>query len=87
VPRNCAETPKGSCSMLSLYKFGDGVRFGYTTTASVSNCDVAIVPVAQKESTWDLFVVCQRGRISDPLRALLGALQLKTTAKIVNQAA
>lgn len=47
--------------------------------------NVAMVPVADKEATWDLFVVWQRGKISGPLRALLEALQLKPIAKSVNQ--
>jgi molybdate transport repressor ModE-like protein len=47
--------------------------------------NVAMVPVADKEATWDLFVVWQRGKISGPLRALLEALQLEPAAKSVNQ--
>jgi len=46
---------------------------------------VAVVPVADKEPTWDLFVVWQRGKIFSPLRALLEALQLKPAAKSVNR--
>lgn len=36
---------------------------------------VAMVPVADKEATWDLFVVWQRGKTAGPLRALLDALR------------
>jgi hypothetical protein len=46
-----------------------------------------MVPVADKEATWDLFVVWQRGKASGPLRALLGALQLKPTPESINQEA
>ncbi len=46
--------------------------------------NIVMVPVADKEATWDLFVVWQRGKTSGPLGALLGALQLKPTPKSVN---
>jgi len=36
--------------------------------------NVVMVPIADKEATWDLFVVWQRGKTSDPLRALLDAM-------------
>src|SRR5436190_12738154 len=36
--------------------------------------NVVLVPVADKEATWDLFVVWQRGKTSGPLRTLLDAL-------------
>ena len=43
--------------------------------------NVVMVPVADREATWDLFVVWQRGKLSGPLRALLDALQLKPSAR------
>lgn len=39
--------------------------------------NVVMVPIADKEATWDLFVVWQRGKISSPVRALLDSLQVK----------
>jgi molybdate transport repressor ModE-like protein len=39
--------------------------------------NVVMIPIADKEATWDLFVVWQRGKMSGPLRALLGGLRLK----------
>jgi len=36
--------------------------------------NVVMVPIADKEATWDLFVVWQRGKASGPLRALLDAM-------------
>jgi len=36
--------------------------------------NVVMVPIADKEATWDLFVVWQRGKTSGPLRALLDAM-------------
>lgn len=38
--------------------------------------NVVMIPIADKQATWDLFVVWQRGRTSGPLRALLDSLQL-----------
>ena len=35
---------------------------------------------AEKEATWDLFVVWQRGKTAGPLRALLDCLQSKPKA-------
>ena len=49
--------------------------------------NIVMVPISDKQATWDLFVVWQRGKTAGPLRALLEALQLKLTAKSVNQAA
>ena len=37
--------------------------------------NVVMVPIADKEATWDLFVVWQRGKTAGPLRALLDALR------------
>ncbi len=36
--------------------------------------NVVMIPIANKEATWDLFVVWQRGKTSGPLRALLDAM-------------
>ena len=38
--------------------------------------NVVMVPISDKEATWDLFVVWQRGKTSRPLRALLDTLRL-----------
>ena len=38
--------------------------------------NVVMVPVAEKRATWDLSIVWQRGKMSDPLRALLDSFQL-----------
>jgi hypothetical protein len=43
--------------------------------------NVAMVPVADAEATWDLFVVWQRGKTAGPLRALLDALPAKPVHK------
>ena len=39
--------------------------------------NVVLVPIVEKEATWDLFVVWQRGKTAGPLRALLDCLQSK----------
>jgi DNA-binding transcriptional LysR family regulator len=36
--------------------------------------NVILVPIADKEATWDVFVVWQRGKIAGHLRALLDTL-------------
>jgi molybdate transport repressor ModE-like protein len=42
--------------------------------------NVVMVPIAEKEATWDLFVVWQRGKTAGPLRALVDYLQSKPKA-------
>ena len=42
--------------------------------------NVVMIPIAEKEATWDLFVVWQRGKTAGPLRALLDCLQSKPKA-------
>jgi DNA-binding transcriptional LysR family regulator len=37
--------------------------------------NVVMIPITDEEATWDLFLVWQRGKMSGPLRALLGNLQ------------
>ena len=37
--------------------------------------NVVMVPIADEEATWDVFVVWQRGKTSGPLHFLLDALQ------------
>ena len=34
--------------------------------------NVVMVPIAEKEATWDLFVVWQRGKTAGPLARLAG---------------
>jgi DNA-binding transcriptional LysR family regulator len=42
--------------------------------------NVVMVPIAEKEATWDLFVVWQRGKTAGPVRTLLDCLQSKPKA-------
>ena len=39
--------------------------------------NVAVVPIADKGATWDVFVAWQRGKTSAPVRSLVDALDLK----------
>jgi len=41
--------------------------------------NVVIVPIADKGATWDVFVAWQRGKTTAPVRALIDALDLKST--------
>ncbi len=47
--------------------------------------NVVMVPLADKQATWDLFVVWQRGKTSAPVSALLDGLQLKPPAPKVSR--
>ena len=40
--------------------------------------NVAIVPIADKGATWDVFVAWQRGKTAAPVRALVDALDLRS---------
>ena len=37
--------------------------------------NVVMGPIADKQATWDVFFVWQRGKTAGPLRALLDALR------------
>lgn len=37
--------------------------------------NVVMIPIADRDATWDVTIVCQRGKMSGPLRALLAGLQ------------
>ena len=39
--------------------------------------NVAIVSIADKDATWDVFIAWQRGKTTSPVRALIDALNLK----------
>jgi DNA-binding transcriptional LysR family regulator len=39
--------------------------------------NVVLVPIADANATWDLFIVWQRGKVASPLRTLLSELNLK----------
>ena len=51
---------------------------GFISHLEIPN--VVLVPIAEKQATWDLFVVWQRGKTAGPLRALLDCLQSKPNA-------
>jgi hypothetical protein len=39
-----------------------------------------IVPIADKGATWDVFVAWQRGKVAAPVRALIDALDLRSSS-------
>ena len=41
--------------------------------------NVVIVPIADKRATWDVFVAWQRGKTAASVRALIDALDLKSS--------
>jgi hypothetical protein len=46
--------------------------------------NLVMVPIADKQATWDLFIVWQRGKSAGPLRVLLEAVRLKPDARSVS---
>ena len=51
---------------------------GFISHLEIPN--VVLVPITEKQATWDLFVVWQRGKTAGPLRTLLECLQSKPKA-------
>jgi hypothetical protein len=43
--------------------------------------NIVIVPIADKDATWDVFVAWQRGKAAAPVRALIDALGFKVSAQ------
>jgi len=60
--------------VLSANEGAISLQPGYISHLNIPN--VIMVPIADKQATWDLFLVWQRGKMSGPLRALLNSLQL-----------
>jgi DNA-binding transcriptional LysR family regulator len=46
--------------------------------------NVAIVPIADRDATWDVFVAWQRGKTAAPLRVLLDAFSIKQDRQCVS---
>jgi LysR family transcriptional regulator, benzoate and cis,cis-muconate-responsive activator of ben and cat genes len=64
--------------VLSANEGAISLQPSYISHLSIPN--IVMLPIADKQATWDLFLVWQRGRMSDPLRALLDNLQLNSKA-------
>jgi molybdate transport repressor ModE-like protein len=69
--------PTSLADGLTLSANEDAVSLHPTFISHLRLPNVAMVPIAEIGATWDLFVVCQRGKIAGPLRALLDALPAK----------
>ena len=54
------------------------ITLGPSYISNLSAPNVVTIPIAEKQATWDLFVVWQRGKTARPLRALLDILQTKS---------
>jgi len=63
-----------SSSVLALVVKEDAVALGPVFLRRWKAPDVAVIPITDAGATWNLFVVWQRGQITEPLRALLNAL-------------
>jgi DNA-binding transcriptional LysR family regulator len=75
-PRFVAIAPAGSLAEGLVVAANEGaisLHPNFVSHLGIPN--VAMVSIADKEATWDLFVVWQRGKTSGPLRALLDALR------------
>jgi DNA-binding transcriptional LysR family regulator len=43
--------------------------------------NVVMIPIAEKEASWDVFVAWQRGKTAGPLRTLLDVLQIRSKGR------
>jgi DNA-binding transcriptional LysR family regulator len=55
------------------------ITLGPSYISNLSAPNVVTIPIAEKQATWDLFVVWQRGKTARPLPTLLDILQTKST--------
>jgi DNA-binding transcriptional LysR family regulator len=60
------------------------ITLGPSYIAHLTAPNVVTIPIAEKQATWDLFVVWQRGKASGPLRALVDALTVKSGKSSLN---
>jgi len=68
-------TPTGLAESLAIAANEDAISLHPAFISHLGIPNVVMVPIADTEATWDLFVVWQRGKTARPLRALLDALQ------------
>ncbi len=61
-------------SVLALVAKEDAVTLGPAFLRRCKVPDAAVVPVTDTGATWNLFLVWQRGKITEPLRTLLNTL-------------
>ena len=68
-------TPTGLAESLAIAANEDAISLHPAFISHLGIPNVVMVPIADTEATWDLFVVWQRGKTARPLRALPDALQ------------
>jgi DNA-binding transcriptional LysR family regulator len=61
-------------SVLALVAKEDAVAVGPAFLRRSKPPDAAVIPVSDTGATWNLFLVWQRGKITEPLHTLLNAL-------------
>lgn len=74
------ETTTGLVEVLVTAANEGAIALGPSFTSHLEIPNVVMVPIADKEAVWDVFVVWQRGKTAGPLRALLDTLQTKSEA-------
>src|SRR5258706_4843296 len=73
-PASLAAASLAEALVLSANEGAISLQPNFISHIGVPN--VVMIPIADGEATWDLSLVWQRGKMSGPLRALLGSLQL-----------
>jgi hypothetical protein len=66
---------------LKSYAKGDVISLHPDFISHFRVPNVVLIPIADKQATWDLFIVWQRGKTSGPLPALLDSLQVRSLKK------
>ena len=65
---------EGASNILALVAKEDAVVLGPVFLRRCRVPDAAVIPITDTGAIWNLFVVWQRGQITEPLRTLLNAL-------------
>ncbi|MGH7942941.1 MAG: LysR substrate-binding domain-containing protein [Limisphaerales bacterium] len=68
----------GLLESLALAANEEAISIQPTFISHLKVPNAVMVPIADAGATWDLFVIWQRGKISNPLRTLLNELSLKS---------
>src|SRR5262249_18261530 len=66
---------------LSAAASEDEISVNPTFVSHLKIPNVVMLPIAEKEATWDVFVAWQRGKTPGPLRALVNALISQSVAR------
>ena len=68
----------GFVESLALAANEDAISIQPAFISHLNVPNVALVPIADANATWDLFIIWQRGKVAGPLRTLLSELNLKS---------